>query len=201
MAGVWTAAEDTILAEHYPTGGTAACAPLLPGRDPVAIRKRASLHSILRDGYKAPPGATPYRAGDLNREAAGVLADRCARRILVGAGPRAVTVDPEGSVWVETPDDAAEVDLVGVFDPELGLVALTHMIRDDLVAARRELRSSAPAWKGRAGSRPGLLRIEGESLTLREVAERLRVAPSTARARVRRAQAAPGPVQWRELAA
>ena len=47
--------------------------------------------------------------------------------------PRAVTLDPDGNVWLERPDHAAESDLVGVYQRDQGLLLLTRDIRDDLL--------------------------------------------------------------------
>lgn len=77
--------------------------------------------------------------GSLRRQTPSVLADKVAW-ILVDIGkPRAVTCDPDGHVWVEFPHEAAEADLPGVYDPAVGALALTRMIRDDLLAAAREV--------------------------------------------------------------
>lgn len=46
----WRTVEDRVLIERYPTGGVAACLPLLPGRSAQAIRRRAR-----RRGLPAPP--------------------------------------------------------------------------------------------------------------------------------------------------
>ncbi|MCE7031755.1 hypothetical protein LY625_03835 [Lysobacter sp. GX 14042] len=81
--------------------------------------------------------------GNLRRQAAGEIAADAARRMVRAAGPVAVTVDPDGRVWLEPPECAAEVDLVGVYDPELGLVAITTVVRDDLIDVRREWRQAA----------------------------------------------------------
>lgn len=69
------------------------------------------------------------------------LGARCADRVMAFAGPRAVTVDPEGRVWVEPVREAAEDDLVGVYSRSLGVLALSKWIAEDLrevVQARRE---------------------------------------------------------------
>lgn len=132
-----------IIAEHYPGGGARACMPYLPGMTEQAIRKHASLLSILRDGNKTPLAALPHRVGGLWSMAAGEIADRCARRIARARNACAVTVDPDGGVWVERPSEAAESDLVGVYEPDLGLVAITAYVRDDLIALREDMRAAA----------------------------------------------------------
>jgi hypothetical protein len=45
----WTAAEDAVLREHYPTGGFRAVHPLLPGRSVGAVQCRASRLRIPRN--------------------------------------------------------------------------------------------------------------------------------------------------------
>lgn len=74
---------------------------------------------------------TDYMCGSVHRHPVGKLADTAARQIMSYKSPRAVTLDPEGKVWVDNPDHAAEVDLVGVYRPE-GLLALTRTITEDL---------------------------------------------------------------------
>jgi hypothetical protein len=62
-----------------------------------------------------------------------VLAGRCADRIAEFAKPRAVTLDPDGRVYVEAVKDAAECDMVGVYTCTVGTLLLTRQIRDDLL--------------------------------------------------------------------
>jgi hypothetical protein len=66
------------------------------------------------------------------------VADRAARHIIEFKGPRAVTIDPVGRVCIEAPKAAAEFDLVGVYDPALGLRDLSHRIAEDLLFEARE---------------------------------------------------------------
>lgn len=40
-APAWTDEELEVIERHYPTGGVAACAPLLPARTPATIKQRA----------------------------------------------------------------------------------------------------------------------------------------------------------------
>lgn len=78
--------------------------------------------------------------GSLVRQPPSVVADRAARHLLSSQSPRAVTVDPRGRVFVEPPADAVEMDLVGVYAPDLGLLALSRVLIEDLrfeVAARQ----------------------------------------------------------------
>jgi len=91
---------------------------------------------------RARKNATPRRIGGLTIEA-GVLADLCARKILEVGQPRAVTVDRTGGVWVRLPDEVSGQDVLGVYEPELGLVAITSYVRDDLLAARDEMKVAA----------------------------------------------------------
>lgn len=60
------------------------------------------------------------------------VADRAARWVLTFQSPRALCLDPAGRVTVEYPGQAAECDLVGVYSPDKGLLALSRMIIDDL---------------------------------------------------------------------
>jgi hypothetical protein len=84
---------------------------------------------------------TERATGRLQLNPPGVIADRCARVILEYASPRAVTLDPDGRVWVEPVEAAAEIDLVGVYAPALGLLELSRRVQEDLrfVAGQREL--------------------------------------------------------------
>lgn len=149
----WTQDEDRILEENWALGGLVACGPLLPGRTGLAIRKRANLRGLV---YQPPERGTAPRqlppvaigedgivVGNLRRQAAGDVAADAARRLARATCPVAVTVDPEGRVWLERPEDVAEEDLVGVYDPELGLVAITSVVRGDLIDVRREWRAAA----------------------------------------------------------
>jgi hypothetical protein len=79
------------------------------------------------------------------------IADRAARYALQFRSPRAVTMDPEGRVWVEAPQTAAESDLVGVYAPALGILELTRRIAADL-KHEKELRN--PVAKRRVVGRP-----------------------------------------------
>lgn len=60
------------------------------------------------------------------------LAAVVADTVLEFRSPRAVTLDPEGRVYVEPVDHAAEVDIVGVYTPSLGVLELTRRISEDL---------------------------------------------------------------------
>jgi hypothetical protein len=75
---------------------------------------------------------TEHAVGSLRTTPIPALADRAARVILTYASPRAVSCDPEGRVRVESPHEAAEVDLVGVYVRELGILALSRALIDDL---------------------------------------------------------------------
>lgn len=78
--------------------------------------------------------------GSLRTSSLGTMAARLADAILEYASARAVTVDPEGRVWLECAATAAECDLVGVYTRSLGVLELTRALRDDLVFARAGLR-------------------------------------------------------------
>ena len=77
--------------------------------------------------------------GSLRRQTPSALADKVAWIIVDIGKPRAVTCDQAGHVWIEFQHKAAEADLLGVYDPAVGALALTSMIRDDLLAAAREV--------------------------------------------------------------
>lgn len=79
--------------------------------------------------------------GTLDTAPPSELGARCADRIMDFASARAVTVDPEGRVWVEPVAAAAECDLVGVYTRSLGVLGLSRWIAEDLrivAQARRE---------------------------------------------------------------
>lgn len=50
----WTAAEDAVLAEHFPGGGAEACRRALPHRTRYAINMRIHVLGIRRAGACAP---------------------------------------------------------------------------------------------------------------------------------------------------
>lgn len=72
-----------------------------------------------------------YMCGSVHKLAPTTLVGRAASKILEFASPRAVTMDPGGRVWVDAPDNAAEVDVVGVYEP-CGLRSLEEAIAEDL---------------------------------------------------------------------
>lgn len=76
--------------------------------------------------------------GNVLKTLPSVLADRIAWKIIEYATPRAVTLDPDGRVWIEPLDEVAECDLVGVYTRGAGGLALASMIRADLKAAMAE---------------------------------------------------------------
>lgn len=75
---------------------------------------------------------TDRALANLHRTTAWQAADACARLILGFASPRAVSIDPQGRVWVEPVEEACESDLVGVYDRSLGLFGLNRQLHDDL---------------------------------------------------------------------
>lgn len=60
------------------------------------------------------------------------IADRAARFIHEFKTPRAVTLCPDGHVWVESPKSVAEEDLVGVWDQSMAIVDLWRHIADEI---------------------------------------------------------------------
>ena len=75
----------------------------------------------------------PRSYGNLRTVHAGIIAARCADAIEQFASPRAVTIDPAGRVWIESPATAAESDLVGCYACEAGRLELALRIREDLL--------------------------------------------------------------------
>jgi hypothetical protein len=88
--------------------------------------------------------------GTVQRKPLLTLADTAARAILAADAACAVTLDPEGGVWVDAPEAVAEVDLVGVYAPALGILGLTRQIRDDL-AHEKGLRGLVPVQRRGVG--------------------------------------------------
>lgn len=72
------------------------------------------------------------QCGSVHTVPIGTIAGRCADIVMTYARPRAVTLDPEGRVWVEGVGTAAECDMVGVYGRALGLLELTRAIAADL---------------------------------------------------------------------
>lgn len=81
--------------------------------------------------------------GRLGRNSISEIADKAGRLVLDYRVPRAVCLDPEGRVTVESPNDAIEDDLVGVYSQAPGLLALWRTIDEDLRFAA-EQRGIAP---------------------------------------------------------
>lgn len=66
------------------------------------------------------------------------VADRAARALIEFKSVRAVTIDPQGRVAVEFPGAACEFDLVGCYDPALGILELSRRIAEDLMFEAKE---------------------------------------------------------------
>lgn len=81
--------------------------------------------------------------GRLGRQTAIEVADRAALCLAEFKKPRAVCLDPEGRVTVESAKNCAEEDLVGVYDPQRGRFELWKQIHDDLAHSAAE-RGIAP---------------------------------------------------------
>jgi hypothetical protein len=61
------------------------------------------------------------------------LSERCARIIMGFTVQRAVTIDPDGKVWVDSVRGAIEAEIVGVYAyAGTGLLKLQREIADDL---------------------------------------------------------------------
>lgn len=71
--------------------------------------------------------------GSVHRLPCSIIAAAAADQISRYKRPRAVTIDPEGRVYVEAVKDAAEADIVGIYDLSLDVLALTQAIADDLM--------------------------------------------------------------------
>lgn len=82
--------------------------------------------------------------GSLRTSTPALLADKVAWRIMDYASARAVTMDPEGRVWVEPVAEAAECDLVGVYTRSLGVLELSRALRADLAEAKAGLGARQP---------------------------------------------------------
>lgn len=111
-------------------------------RPDTSDRRRSECKACHLVAKRARKRTTPRRIGALGVDA-GVLADLCARRILEAGESRAVTVGRAGGVWVRLPDEAAGQAVVGVYEPELGLVGITSYVRDDLLAVLDEMGAAA----------------------------------------------------------
>ena len=74
---------------------------------------------------------TEHLVGSVHARPANTLADLAARIVMEHVSPRCVTLDPDGKVWVEPPEHAAEPDIVGVYQG-LGLLELSRKIGEDL---------------------------------------------------------------------
>lgn len=85
--------------------------------------------------------------GSILRLPVGDVATRCAEAIVGYSTERAVCMDPQGRVSVESVSDGADPDLVGVYSPRQGLLALHKAIREDLQhdAVERGLRPNRKA--------------------------------------------------------
>lgn len=94
-------------------------------------------------------------AGNLRTYPVTLIAYAAARIITqeLDGKPSAVTLDPEGRAWVESPEEAAEVDVVGVYagpSPR----PLAEAIREDLLH-ELELRAAAGPLPWKSGRKPG----------------------------------------------
>jgi len=73
-----------------------------------------------------------HQCGSLARLPLATVVDRAVHFILDYQSPRAICVDPVSRVSVEFPDTCCEFDLVGVYDPALGILELSRRIAEDL---------------------------------------------------------------------
>lgn len=71
--------------------------------------------------------------GNVHRLPCSIIAAAVADKIVRHKRARAVTIDPDGRVYIEAVKDAAETDIVGVYDGALGMLTLTKSIADDLL--------------------------------------------------------------------
>lgn len=77
--------------------------------------------------------------GSLRVASIPTLSARLASAVCDFASPRAVTIDPDGKVWLEPVAIAVDDDLVGVYTRGPGVLDLTRWIADDLREARVRL--------------------------------------------------------------
>lgn len=76
--------------------------------------------------------------GSLHRRPLTLIAFTAARIVKESGRPiLAVTLDPDGNVWVEEPDEAAEVDVLGVYSTDRSRNEIEEAIRDDLRHERK----------------------------------------------------------------
>lgn len=75
------------------------------------------------------------RIGALSNYTPARLADRAASHIVDLASPHAVCIDPRGRVTVEPYDRAVFEDVVGVYAPGSGLIAIYRAVAEDLAFA------------------------------------------------------------------
>lgn len=80
------------------------------------------------------------------------IAAKCADAIMEFQSARAVTMDPEGRVFVESVAHAAETDIVGVYGRGIGILDLTRSIREDLLHEKSERGLVKRARRTRAGA-------------------------------------------------
>ena len=79
-----------------------------------------------------------FSVGSITRAPVGQLADKAARHLLEFKHPRALTCDDLGKVWLEPLDGIAEVDLVGVYCPKVGLLELHRRMAADLLFEKQQ---------------------------------------------------------------
>jgi hypothetical protein len=105
---------------------------------------------------------TEHRCGNIHRQPLATIADRVARHVQGLARPFAVTLDPGGTVTVESPEGAIESDLVGVYVSGEGLLALSRILIED-IRFEVETRNLAPLrYRARVmGQGPALQRGVG----------------------------------------
>ena len=94
-------------------------------------------------------GGEPVCIGGILRDPLSVLAERAVLRIQKWHEPLAVTVEPDGAVYVEPVVSAAWDDVVGVYAQDV--FALT--IYGDLKAERMSRRAAADAENAKARKR------------------------------------------------
>lgn len=105
-----------------------------PRPDVRPRRRRTRWHEV----HASDMAASEFLAGRISSRKITDIAERAATRIVDLATPLAVCLDPEGRVTVEAPDDAAEDDIVGVYNASVGMLSLYKNVRDDLSEVARE---------------------------------------------------------------
>lgn len=83
------------------------------------------------------------RVGALRSNPPSEIAQRVVDILRVTSATVAVTIDPDGVVWIERPEDVAEDDLVGVYAYSGDLLGCYRNLREDLLAEKASRQQAA----------------------------------------------------------